>query len=581
MSSNYFRASLSSKTNEIVCYKAFSFEWLISFGERFNSGLVGAGVKLYRLEEDYNPWFEDFKIKKGEVVRLNEADGMLSTIRTVLGKTSIVSRQFGKNKVGRIPWKILYEVPRHEWTCEHVCEYVIKPACEKNGSYYVDLIASEDPELVQENDFENGTFISYARRMTFHSYISALKSYFRRSRQILPSQAYVWTDLFCANQIKLTDSTDAEAQKLYYELLNKGLHMAISRFDHKVLIIDDWERPTPLTRAWCVWELFGIVDSGSDVEIAMPVKVELNYLETLRRNNQKVMNAWSTVDVASAKCFNPEDLKMIKRAIEQRSSNEAINHTVVAALKNFHLTVAQVEIEDATPKAMEIKYRLLMAVASSMKQMGQGENGEKFAQRALDIKEKGFKFFEQEYVKLEKAKKKGMELRKAGKLDESQKVLEQVCSQAEVQFQIKYYGKDELGFTYTDQKDYARAEACFSTYLTWIRRRWGDLNGIEKVLDKYSVVLLNLDKKPQAEVVLREMINELGYPGRKSVVLARGMCALAFCLWSYNEMPAKYLQASNLADEALGMFEECGARKEEMKEWRGKIKAYKKRITKS
>lgn len=45
---------------------------------------------------------------------------------------------------------------------------------------------------------------------------------------------------------------------------------AVRAIGRTVLVMEPIENPVPLTRAWCVWEIFCTVDSGAQLRVALP-----------------------------------------------------------------------------------------------------------------------------------------------------------------------------------------------------------------------------------------------------------------------------------------------------------------------
>ena len=44
---------------------------------------------------------------------------------------------------------------------------------------------------------------------------------------------------------------------------------AIASFGHVVAVLDPWDAPVPLTRAWCLWELLCAVESNTKLEVTL------------------------------------------------------------------------------------------------------------------------------------------------------------------------------------------------------------------------------------------------------------------------------------------------------------------------
>ena len=44
---------------------------------------------------------------------------------------------------------------------------------------------------------------------------------------------------------------------------------AIASFGHVVAVLDPWDAPVPLTRAWCLWELLCAVEGNTRLEVTL------------------------------------------------------------------------------------------------------------------------------------------------------------------------------------------------------------------------------------------------------------------------------------------------------------------------
>jgi len=71
----------------------------------------------------------------------------------------------------------------------------------------------------------------------------------------------IWFDLFSNNQHKAID--------LDFDYWSTTFQSAIQSFGHTVMVFAPWDDPIPLTRAWCLWELYCTVQTSSRFDIAM------------------------------------------------------------------------------------------------------------------------------------------------------------------------------------------------------------------------------------------------------------------------------------------------------------------------
>jgi hypothetical protein len=78
--------------------------------------------------------------------------------------------------------------------------------------------------------------------------------------------------VFSANQPLLTfGDAQNDVQQLRQWILKSGLHEMISHFQEVVLVLESWKNAVALSRAWCLWELFGAVSGRTDgFKVALP-----------------------------------------------------------------------------------------------------------------------------------------------------------------------------------------------------------------------------------------------------------------------------------------------------------------------
>lgn len=304
--SRYLSITGSKESNEIVSYFPISLVWIEGFVRRILSGEEARSVRLGVAVQDHKG--EDgFEFTASETILLEKDQGL--NWRGTKPWGQIRSGVFSKDKV--------HEKPRAAWTCEEVCEYVIKPLCMDLRVPYNYILKKSNPTCVSKIEFVGGTFVSYARRMKFTFLVESIRNYFNNV-----SDPFVWLDIFCANQPKLTEPIvdEDEIKELNDRLLTEGLHTAIAKFENRIIIFDSWQQPMVMQRAWCVWEIYGVQKSGTFIDIATSKSVEDEYLTEGIYDVDTMLNSLSKLDIRHAMCHNADDLETIFGAITTNSS---------------------------------------------------------------------------------------------------------------------------------------------------------------------------------------------------------------------------------------------------------------------
>ncbi|KDO26841.1 hypothetical protein SPRG_08132 [Saprolegnia parasitica CBS 223.65] len=99
-------------------------------------------------------------------------------------------------------------------------------------------------------------YVSHAWPYNFLDVVESLHVFFSDKPA---SDAVVWLDLFCNSQHTNTD----------FASLTRIISSAISSIQRVVMVLLPWDRPIPLTRAWCVYEVYVTVASHSHFDVAM------------------------------------------------------------------------------------------------------------------------------------------------------------------------------------------------------------------------------------------------------------------------------------------------------------------------
>ena len=90
-------------------------------------------------------------------------------------------------------------------------------------------------------------FLSHAWLYRFAEVVAALRAFVDALPRGAPPQ-FVWFDCFSIDE----HATQALPQDWWATTFGE----AIARIGHTVMVLAPWDAPTPLTRAWCLWELY-------------------------------------------------------------------------------------------------------------------------------------------------------------------------------------------------------------------------------------------------------------------------------------------------------------------------------------
>jgi tetratricopeptide (TPR) repeat protein len=204
-------------------------------------------------------------------------------------------------------------------TTSDICRTYIKPLTATSECSYCDyLMAQGSPNVGQAN-----VFISHAWKFKFLDIVEAIEHHFRHY-----PNAVVWFDLFSNNQ--------HHAPNLGFDWWSTTFKNAIFLFGHTALILYPWEDPIPLTRAWCLWEIYCTIATKSKFEIAMCASERENFLSQMQVNICPLSAMIAHVNVAKSDAYRVEDKERIFSAVEKIEGGfDHVNSVVFQTLRDW------------------------------------------------------------------------------------------------------------------------------------------------------------------------------------------------------------------------------------------------------
>lgn len=106
-------------------------------------------------------------------------------------------------------------------------------------------------------------------------------------------------------------------------------------------MLSPWDAPQPLTRAWCLWELFCTVETGSEFCVCLGSREQAAFEASLLDGGaQSLQDAFSKIDVANAEAGDPEDQRMILTAVGNlEGGSSRLNALVMEQMRTWVLRV--------------------------------------------------------------------------------------------------------------------------------------------------------------------------------------------------------------------------------------------------
>ena len=166
--------------------------------------------------------------------------------------------------------------------------------------------------------------MSHSWSYRFHELLAILESF---EEQTKPEHTvYYWFDIFVMNQHRNED--------LNQHSLLKHLVDSIKTPGRVLLAMDSWRDPSPLTRVWCLLEIFTAMEQGVELTMCFSSAEQANFAEKLQAQSQaEVQRVLERVDAEKAEATVESDREAIFAMIRGNAGFTRFNRTIRDALR--------------------------------------------------------------------------------------------------------------------------------------------------------------------------------------------------------------------------------------------------------
>ena len=172
-------------------------------------------------------------------------------------------------------------------------------------------------------------FISHAWKFLFLDVLDSLISYFcpNDGDDVKSCDEIVWFDMFSNSQ----HDTGSKP----FEWWTGTFTNAIRDLKNVLMIMIPWDSPIPLTRTWCIFELYACQTTNSHFEITTTPAERSRFKHMIRDDIGQFLNMLSRVNSRSSECFIPDDRTKIFTAIEKSVGFTQLDSTVFRVFENW------------------------------------------------------------------------------------------------------------------------------------------------------------------------------------------------------------------------------------------------------
>lgn len=279
-------------------------------------GVTSTAIKVQPTAESVaaaekaEPWTGDARDIVRPVLDADEIDlrgvsvGFLKEFREkIISKTAWIEKQSDKQGFGK------------NCSSAAVCANLCAKETEELKVAYIDLFTKKSEESTGTPYIgDANVFISHAWKYDCAEVIGSIIEAAEKIQEDRDSTdpLYFWFDIctVCQHETGVVRSQDWWANTF---------KASIAKIGYTLLILMPWDNPTPMTRAWCLWEMLSTLSSGTTLRCQMP-KVEREKFNTSMEEDPvavtNAMKVFEKIDARNAEAWVEADRLMIFNSVE-------------------------------------------------------------------------------------------------------------------------------------------------------------------------------------------------------------------------------------------------------------------------
>jgi hypothetical protein len=135
--------------------------------------------------------------------------------------------------------------------------------------------------------------------------------------------------------------------------LSRLFTLAIQSAGNLVMILGSWDKPTVLTRAWCIHELYICWNSGLRIEFALPQAQRAQLIDDMRSEPTRFSEFLAGVRSESSSCYDAKERDEIYAWVQSSVGFAGLDTIVRCTLQSWMVRLLQCKIDEASAAGKE------------------------------------------------------------------------------------------------------------------------------------------------------------------------------------------------------------------------------------
>eukprot|EP00808_Paulinella_micropora_P011515 g70249.t1 len=248
-------------------------------------------------------------------------------------------------------------------TTDDVVRDLVKPATADQKCSYVELLARSQDSQDRAGVATATVFLSHAWKYRFKQVVEAIAAH--------------WPD-----KDKTSTTVDPD---FWFEAFREN----VRTIGRTVLILSPWRNPVPLTRSWCLWEIFCTRLTKASFEIYPSPTEATDFEHALVKDFDSILDSLSRIDIKKAEAGKKEDQEKILALVEEMQGRaHELNKAVLAEMRAWVVQADRDALQAKEGKTDEATLLLVDEVGRLIQDLGDVKGAEEFVRRSLEAREK-------------------------------------------------------------------------------------------------------------------------------------------------------------------------------------------------
>jgi tetratricopeptide (TPR) repeat protein len=258
-------------------------------------------------------------------------------------------------------------------TTTELCTTFVKPATLARQCAYIDLLVTDSDARTPTTNLPlvgpATCFVSHAWMCKYEDVLDCINQHNTKH-----PDTYFWFDLVTNNQHKATSFP--------FEWWCTTFKESIRGIGSVLLCMLPWDNPIPLTRAWCLFEMYSTIDVAAQMHVAIPASQRPAFKQAMGEDFDTITDVLVALDGEKASATNPADKEQIFAVVKTQIEGgfNTLNNTVKNHLREWYLQTCvalATDEQDAT---------LLYNLGIALRQHGDHDRALDMLEESLHIK---------------------------------------------------------------------------------------------------------------------------------------------------------------------------------------------------